>query len=187
MESVNPFAPLFGTIFGPLIFSTLVTTGLYGITCMQTWVSILRLIVAVMKQGTFGKILLLRPVWPHPLDCFVGLSYSHPSYPKDTLRMKSFVSQPLNMPRVIINRPFQVATLWYDPSHFFLQRPGQSAIGHSIRFMSLWLLLAVRAISTCASICSRSFYVRNSVQIHHGHSSEPSGSTNRNTVSYCIH
>ncbi|KAF8555073.1 hypothetical protein OG21DRAFT_955594 [Imleria badia] len=34
--AANPFASIYGTIFGPLFFSTLMSTGLYGVACMQT-------------------------------------------------------------------------------------------------------------------------------------------------------
>lgn len=34
------------------------------------------------------------------------------SYHNDPLRIKSFVSQLMNMPSVVMKRPFQVATIW---------------------------------------------------------------------------
>ena len=38
MESANPLAPLFGTVYGPMYFSAVMSTAFYGVTCMQTWV-----------------------------------------------------------------------------------------------------------------------------------------------------
>ncbi|KAF8555075.1 hypothetical protein OG21DRAFT_1496551 [Imleria badia] len=75
MESANPLAPLFQTVYGPVYFSAVTTTAFYGVTCMQTF-----------------------------------FYYVH--YQDDSPRMKSFVSQLLNMPGVIMQCSSQVAVLW---------------------------------------------------------------------------
>ncbi|KAF8131444.1 hypothetical protein EV363DRAFT_1165129 [Boletus edulis] len=37
MDSVSSLVPLYSAVYGPLYFSSLMSTGLYGVTCMQTF------------------------------------------------------------------------------------------------------------------------------------------------------
>ncbi|KAF8555072.1 hypothetical protein OG21DRAFT_1603108 [Imleria badia] len=74
MESANSLVPLYGTIYGPMYFSAVMSTAFYGVACMQTF-------FYYVQYGSriSNSLVSLR-------------SDPGPSYPNDSLRMKSFVA-----------------------------------------------------------------------------------------------
>lgn len=111
--STDPVSlPPLGSLYDGFYFGTMLSTALYGVTCMQMWVLIILECIVLKCMPTLLQILLLCPVSPMSSVLIHRFTCPHPSYQNDSMRVKIFVSQVHSDGSVMVTYHSQVAVLW---------------------------------------------------------------------------